>query len=409
MSGPAAQAKSLREAFVGRFGESPSHTTRAPGRVNLLGEHIDYNDLPVLPMAIQREAKLVFRPRNDSIVRIHNLSAEFEDVEFEIRPGVAKSEAGHWANYCKAPADELARRFAIWRGFDAVIESTVPVASGLSSSSALVNAVGLTLAYLNEIETEPLPLAEVMAEAERYTGTRGGGMDQAISMAGRANCAAKISFAPLRITHLAIPNDWSFIIADTGVRAEKSGNRQATYNRRRQECEDALRAVGAAVVAAEMTHQPVDSYPALLAGIGVHAALALGEDVLDGHLARRFRHVMTEANRVREAADLLLSADLEGFGALMDASHGSLHSDYHVSSPELDELVGIAREGGAVGARLTGAGFGGCTVSLADRGAVDGVLEAMTSQYFEPRGLAADLDNHLFVAIPSAGAEINEL
>jgi galactokinase len=398
----------LAVAFTDRYGCAPTHLSRAPGRVNLLGEHTDYNDLPVLPMALQREARLAFTPRDDSLVTISNLDADFPDVEFEIHPGIPKSDQGHWENYCKAPADELARRFAIWRGFDAIFASTVPVAAGLSSSSALVNAVGLALAHINEVGLGALPLADVMADAERYTGTRGGGMDQAISMAGRAGCAARIDFAPLRMTHLGIPDDWCVVVADTGVRAEKTGPVQAAYNRRREECETAFGLVSEAVKAGGMTSRRLDRYPDLLSSIGGDAALAVATDILDRSLVRRFRHVITEALRVREAADLLVSADLDGFGDLMDASHGSLHTDYHVSSPDLDELVAIAREGGAAGARLTGAGFGGCTVSLSDRGSVDGVIEALVAEYYEPRGLTQDLDDRLFVAVPSEGATVGD-
>ena len=399
----------LAEAFGTVYGGLPTLLARAPGRVNLLGEHTDYNALPVLPMALQREARLALRPRDDGIVRIQNLDREFDSIEFEVHPRIPASAPGHWENYCKAPADELACRFAIWRGFDAVFASSVPVAAGLSSSSALVNALGIALAHVNEVGLDALELADLMAEAERYTGTRGGGMDQAISMCAKRGCAARIDFQPLRLAHVAVPEDWCFIVADTGVRAEKSGAAQGAYNRRREECEEALEIVTGVVREAGVTRGRLDRYPQLLSAIGEDAALSAGSDALTGNLGRRFRHVITEASRVTKAADLLLSADLDGFGDLMDASHESLRTDFHVSSPELDELVAIAREGGAVGARLTGAGFGGCTVSLSDRGSVDGVLKALVADYYEPRGLSDGLDDRLFVAIPSQGASITTI
>ncbi len=408
-SDPAALVQKLAEAFAARYVEAPSHLARAPGRVNLVGEHTDYNDLPVLPMAIQRESRIAFRARDDGLVRIHNLDDEFPDVEFEIRPGIPAADPGHWGNYCRAPADQLARRFAIWRGFDAVFASTVPVAAGLSSSSSLVNAVGLALASVNEVALEPLEMAALMAEAERYTGTRGGGMDQAISLGARAGCAAKIEFKPLRMSHMLIPEGWCFVVADTGVRAQKSGPERAAYNRRREECEEALDLVSAAVHEEGLARSRPVGYPRLLRLLGSDQVLDVGERVLDRNLARRFRHVVTEAQRVQDAADLLVSADLDGFGDLMDASHGSLHTDYSVSSAELDELVAIAREGGAAGARLTGAGFGGCTVALVTRGSLGGVLETLTRDYYEPRGLADELDDRLFVAIPSGGASVEAL
>ena len=342
----------LTKAFAARYGTRPTHLSRAPGRVNLIGEHTDYNDLPVLPMALQREVRMALRPRDDGLVRLANESAEFEPVEFEIQPGIPRSAPGHWGNYVKAPADHLAAHFGIRRGFDGVLVSDLPVASGLSSSSALVNTIGLALARLNEVEAGPLELAALMADAERYTGTRGGGMDQAISMGARAGHAARIDFAPLRMSHVPVPAEWRFVVADTGVRAEKSGAAQRAYNTRREECERALRIVGETLVGRGELPTPPASYPALLAALGFDGALAAGRDALDTHLLKRFRHVVTEARRVESAVDMLAGGDLTGMGELMDASHESLRTDYEVSSPELDEMVTLAREGGAVGARV---------------------------------------------------------
>lgn len=392
------------EAFEARFGSPPTHLSRAPGRVNLIGEHIDYNDLPVLPMALQKEVRVALRPRDDGLVVLHNTNAEFPAVEFEIEPSIPPDDPGDWANYLKAPANELARRFAIWRGFDGIVESDLPVASGLSSSSALVNAVGLALAHINEVSTEPRALAAVMADAERYTGTQGGGMDQAISLGARGRHAARISFDPLRLRHVGVPEDWCVVVADTGVRAEKSGPLQTTYNRRRLECEEAFQIVSSHVARTDATEKLTTSYPELVAALDVDTLVAAAETVLQGNLLRRFRHVVTESARVELAVDALLAADVGGFGDLMDASHGSLRTDYGVSSSELDQLVAIAREGGARGARLTGAGFGGCIVALADRWTVGGVLETLVGEYFEPRGLTDRIDDRVFIAVPSAGA-----
>ena len=137
------------DAFFKEFGVQPTHFARAPGRVNLIGEHIDYHDLPVFPMAIQRQVYLAFRCRDDGVVRIRSVSEDFEEVEFEIGREITANLPGHWGNYLKAPADELARRFTISRGFDGVLVSDIPIAAGLSSSSALVNVVGLALAAVS--------------------------------------------------------------------------------------------------------------------------------------------------------------------------------------------------------------------------------------------------------------------
>ncbi|MDH3207275.1 MAG: galactokinase [Gemmatimonadota bacterium] len=396
-------------AFLKEFGAAATHLVRAPGRVNLIGEHTDYNGLPVLPVALQREAKVAFRPRPDGMVVLHDVDEEFPPLEFEIGPAISPEAAGHWGNYVKAPANELARRFAVWRGFEGVLHSDIPVAAGLSSSSAIVNAIGLALAHINEVPVEARAFAELMADAERYTGTLGGAMDQAISLGGRSGCATKITFGPLRLQHVQIPADWSFVVADTGVRAEKAGAAQNTYNLRRTECEDALSRVIEDLVRADRVPLIPSSYSALLRAMPVDDVLALAEDVLEGNLRRRFRHVVTEAARVNEAVDRMRGADITGFGTLMDASHGSLRTDFHVSTAELDELTAIAREGGAFGARLTGAGLGGCIVALADRTTVGTVLETLVGEYYEPRKLTEDLDARLFVAVASSGASVQAL
>jgi galactokinase len=372
--------------------------------VNLIGEHVDYNGLPVLPMALQREVRLVLRPRDDGLVRLVNADPEFTDVGFEVDPAIPPGPKGHWSNYVKAPAQELARTHGIERGFDGVVMSDVPVAAGLSSSSAVVNAVGLALAEINGVGMDRLALAESMAVAERYTGTQGGGMDQAISMGARQGHAARISFAPLRLQHVAVPDDWRFVVADTGVRAEKSGPAQATYNRRRAECAEALDLVATELVRRGRIRALPTGYPDLLSQVHADEIVFAAEAALPATLLRRLRHVVSETGRVAEAQDRIGQADHEGMGVLMDASHGSLRADYAVSSTELDELVALAKEGGAAGARLTGAGLGGCIVALASTDTVDELLESLVVGYYEPRGLTDRLDTRLFLAVPSAGA-----
>jgi galactokinase len=357
-------------------------------------------------MALQREARLAFRPRSDGMVVLHDVREEFATVEFEIAPGIPSGPSGDWGNYVKAAANELARRFAIWRGFDGVLDSQIPVAAGLSSSSAIVTAVGLALATINEVPAEERVFAELMADAERFTGTLGGGMDHAIGMGARAGCAAKITFSPLRLRHVQVPHDWCFVLADTGTRAEKSGSAQRVYNLRRAECEEALSFVLEAVVRSDRVRTIPTDYPSLLRALPTDQILGLAEEVLKSNLMRRFRHVVSEAARVDESVDRLRAADVMGFGALMDASHSSLRTDYLVSTAELDELAAIAREGGASGARLTGAGLGGYIVALADRSSVGGVLETLVAEYYEPRKLIWRLDERLFIGVASQGASV---
>jgi galactokinase len=400
---------SLASDFDARFGSPPTHLSRAPGRVNLIGEHTDYNGLPVFPMALQKEVAIALRPRDDGMVVLQNADPSFPPVEFEIEPAIEPYVQGSWGNYAKAPANELARRFAIWRGFEGLVSSDVPVAAGLSSSSALVNAVGLALGHINEVDTEPRAFAEIMADAEQYVGTRGGGMDQAISLGARDRHAAKITFDPVRLRHVNVPDDWCFIVADTGVKAEKAGGTRVAYNLRREQCEEAFRIVSGHVATANVTEKLTTTYAQLVDAVDADTLVAIGEEVLQGNLKRRFRHVIREAQRVELAVDRMYAADTIGFGALMDRSHASLRADFHVSSADLDELVAIAREGGAAGARLTGAGFGGCIVALADRWTVGGVLETLVAEYYEPREMTDRIDDRVFIAVPSRGATYEPL
>jgi galactokinase len=296
--------------------------------------------------------------------------------------------------------------YGLERGIDAVIDSTVPVAAGLSSSSALVIATALALAGSNDLQPDPIELAELMAAAEQYVGTRGGGMDQAISAGATAGCAARVEFTPLRLEHVPVPADWRFVVAHSLVQAHKSGGAREGYNRRRGETEEAR-----AMVASHLSlpASEVASYRDLLDRVPGPEALAAGEACLQGDLLKRFRHVVTERERVTRAEVAMRSAALTSFGMLMNGSHASLAEDYEVSIPELDELVGIAREAGAAGARLTGAGMGGCIVALCSGDNVNVVLQAIRERYYAARGRLDDLDDHLFVAEPAQGASIERL
>lgn len=418
-------------AFRKAFPEQePAFLARAPGRVNLIGEHTDYNHLPVFPMALQRDIRILFTPRTDSLVRVANMDEEFPRHEFTITTLIDPEPAGHWGNYLHAPCQGLARWFcgvankeqgsAIGpddqlRGFDALVMSTLPVASGLSSSSALVIAMGRALLQANKLEMETLEFAEAMARAERYTGTQGGGMDQAISAGALEGHASRIEFDPLRMTETAVPEDWRFIIAHTLVRAEKSGRAQAAYNSRTRECRDALGIVGIALIRAGLLEAGSDlqatlTYPNLLDNICVDDLVTQGNEHLEGELEKRFRHVVTEGNRVYDAEEAMKRGDMDTFGLLMNASHESLRDDYEVSSEELDTLVALALGAGAAGARLTGAGFGGCAVILTDSKRVDAVLEALTHGYYDGiSALTTPLDQLLFVARASAGASVEAL
>jgi galactokinase len=205
-----------------------------------------------------------------------------------------------------------------------------------------------------------------------------------------------------------MPRDWRIVVADSGIRAEKSGRVREAYNDRRRACEEALAVVSEALVGRGMLRSASNGYPDLLRSAGSEAALVVAEAELDDRLFRRFRHVVTEAGRVERAEIALAEGDAAEFGALMDASHRSLRDDYEVSAPELDSLVHCAKEGGAAGARLTGAGFGGCIVALAHSGSAAEVLASIRSGYYGARGGGASSEA-AFVAIPSTGASMGPL
>ena len=395
-------------AFREQFGLEADRLVRAPGRVNLIGEHVDYAGLPVFPMALQYAVHVAVLSRDDGMVRVATSDPAYEPREFRLGPQIEPFPAGDWGNYVKAAAVAAASRYGADRGADLWIHSEVPVAAGLSSSSALVVAVLKSLLDVSDIEADPIELAAVAADAEQYVGTRGGGMDQAISVCARQGCAARIEFEPVRVTPVPVPEDWRFVVADTGVQAHKSGNAKETYNRRRAAVEEAVERVGERLGCAESER----TYTRLLSAHEVDELIGAGEEALDDRLLRRFRHVVTEADRTRHAEAAMRDDDPETFGVLMNGSHESLSDDFEVSGPELDRLVALARGAGALGARLTGAGMGGCIVALCTRDQVDSVLEALRNGYFVKQSgdeAPEDLDQRLFVAIPSAGASVRRL
>jgi len=364
--------------------------------VNLIGEHIDYAGLPVLPMALDRVVTLWIRPRSDRTVNVQNLSRGFGELTFVAGPAIEPAPAGDWGNYVRAAVQGVSIGYGSERGWDGLVESTVPVAAGLSSSSALVVAAGLSSMVSGDLEPDRFRFAERMAKAEQYVGTRGGGMDQAACIAGREGCAVRVEFDPLRVAHVPIPPQWRFIVADSGVQAHKSGSARDTYNRLRGFTERALAYVWPVVMGTDAPPEG-PTFHSLVAGrtaAEIAELLGLAAGILDDELMPRFRHVVTEAARVGLAERALMRQDAVAFGELMNASHGSLRDDFGVSGPELDRLVNLALAAGAAGARLTGAGMGGCIVALCDETFESSVLGALPGA---------------FTAVPSHGATVDRV
>jgi len=395
-------ANELLDGFARAYGAGrPTHRVRAPGRVNLIGEHVDYNDLPVLPMALQLAVHVLVAPRNDALVRLANAQERYGPREFALAPVLEPSPAGDWVNYAKAAAQLLAREYGATRGADLFVASDLPPAAGLASSSTLVVAFALALAAANALAPAPLELAERLAVAERFVGTNSGGMDQAIALCARAGHACRIEFAPLRVEALPVPASWRVVVAHSTVEAHKAAEAREHYNARRADCEDALAQL---LASPELSGAP-RSYRGLLDQFGAERLAWIAARQLEGLLLARARHQFSEFARVQRARRCLIAADLEGFGALLDASHASLCDDFEVSCARLDALAEAARASGAVGARLTGAGFGGCIVALAHAPDVERLLAGLQQRFYSQ--LPSRERELVFVAEPGAAAHVS--
>lgn len=371
----------------------------APGRVNLIGEHVDYHGLPVLPMALERGIRVDFTPRDDDRVVLRNEDASFGERSFPVRAELKPGPAGDWGNYLMAAATTVAREYGVATGIQGTVASDLPAAAGLSSSAALVVAVARALLSAADRAVPTLELARATAEGERFVGTAGGGMDQAASLCGRRGHALHIRFDPLEVTPVSLPVSWAVLIAHSGVSAEKSGAAREAYNVRRSATEEALSSAARALGDEGVT------VPRLLERHDPAAVLEVLEG-MGGRGAAWAVHTVTENARVGEALTALGREDLEGFGRALRGSHASLRDVYGVSHPALDRLVEAALEAGAAGARLTGAGFGGCMLAVCRRTRVPLVQEALMSaqNILSPRPALTP-----FVARAGDGATVTEL
>ncbi|MEO8604537.1 MAG: galactokinase family protein, partial [bacterium] len=233
----------LVERYTTHFGRPPQYLVRAPGRVNLLGEHTDYNGLPVLPFAIDRQIWIAAAARDDRRVHLDSTDPRFASRQYILQASLPRFAAGDWGNYHQAAAQGLIGSFGIeaLRGGNFLVEGDIPSGAGLASSSALVVGSLLALLAVNQHRMTPLALAELAASAERYVGTQSGGMDQAVCLLAQAGQALRIDFDPLRTRHVAVPPGASLVVCHSLVEAEKSGAARAAYNQRVVECRLACR------------------------------------------------------------------------------------------------------------------------------------------------------------------------
>lgn len=370
---------SLQQEFRDRFDRTP-RLFSAPGRVNLIGEHTDYNEGFVLPMAIDRRTYVAGAKRADKRIRVY-ASDLGESAEFELSPDlepVGGAPSGHWSNYVRGVAVCLERDWYSLGGADLLIASEVPLGAGLSSSAALEAAVGFALLMLNEQSGNLLDLALTLQRAEQeFTGTQCGIMDQYIACLGRAGQALLIDCRTLGSEYIpfALP-DARLVICNSMV---KHALASGAYNQRRQECEEGVRRLA--------LHLPGIQ---ALRDVGIEEFDQVAETLPD-LIRRRCNHIITENARVALAVEALQRGDLNFFGRLLNSSHDSLRYDYEVSCPELDTLAELAQHlPGVYGARMTGGGFGGCTVNLVKTEQVESFVATLSQAYQEATGMTPE-------------------
>ncbi|HEY8426188.1 MAG TPA: galactokinase [Limnochordales bacterium] len=383
------------EAFRSRFGASPTVVARAPGRVNLIGEHTDYTGGFVLPVAIDREVVVAGRARSDGTVCVY--SADFDQsVCFQLDEArlddVRKDPRHPWSDYVRGIYAVLQAEGLPVRGAELAIAGDVPQGAGLSSSAALEVATLLFAQATGGFEVEPVRAALLARRAENeFVGVACGIMDQFVSRLARRDAALLVDTDSLRYEHVPLPPDVAIVVTDTRVRRQLVGSE---YNLRRQQCEEAL----------AIARRHVSGWR-LVREIGAEQLSAL-RDLMPRVLMRRLRHLVEENARVLDAVQALGAGDLGRFGELMAASHASLRDLFEVSCPELDAAVEIARAvPGVYGARMTGAGFGGCTVTLARPDAVPAVVAALEAEYPRRTGKTPQI----FVLRAAQGADWHTL
>jgi len=380
--------------FQAAFQGPPAFVARAPGRVNLLGEHVDYNDGWVLPAAIDRAAYLAVRPSGGPVVTLAapdlEATASFRLSELDAvdDPGDAANPRldavgrplPRWAWYPAGVAWALRRRGLAVHGLEAALVSRVPRAAGLSSSAAVEVAYAVAWQHLGGWALDRLALAQACQQAEnRFVGVASGLMDQFASACGQAGHALLLDCRTLEWQPVPLPAEASIVVADSRVRRELAGSE---YNLRRAQCEAAVAALRTA------TGNP-----------GLRALRDVSVEVFNRHaqaldplVARRARHVVEECARTLAAVPLLQAGRLADFGALMNECHASLRDLYEVSCPELDALAEAAQQmEGCYGARLTGAGFGGCTVNLVATAAVEAFTRDLAAAYRRDVGREAEI------------------
>lgn len=367
------------DAYRERYGVSPERVVFAPGRVNLIGEHTDYNDGFVLPMAIDRCVVIALKPRDDGIVKIHPMDFD-EDIYFDLNDFNKGEESP--AEYVKGVAWALQDAGYSLNGWEGVMKGDIPIGAGLSSSAGLELATAKAFSLVSGFDWDVEKMALLSQKAENeWVGVNCGIMDQLISASGQAGSAILIDCRTLERTPAPLPEGTVIVVLDTNTRR---GLVDGHYNTRRQQCE----------AAAEYFNVPK------LRDVTLERFNAEGGG-LDDVTYRRARHVITENARTLRAQEVMAEGDASAMGELMVQSHISMRDDFEISTDALNAIVEASREHPACyGARMTGGGFGGCGCALVKVDGVDDFVEYVQKRYHELTGLNATL----YVCVPSAGA-----
>ena len=373
----------LRALFRDSFGASPTLVTRAPGRVNLIGEHTDYNDGFVLPCAISKQTMVAVRPRDDGLVNIVAGDLDAATTRFSLRGPILPDVDAPWSNYVRGMVSLLQAEGLEFPGVDMAILGNMPQGAGLSSSAALENASGLAFVTLaRQPDFDRTRLAQIGQRTEHeFAGCKCGIMDQLVSTRAEAGSALLIDCRSLDVQPVAIPDDVAILIVHSGI---SRGLVDGEYNARRAQCEAAAAHYGVAAL------RDLEILPK--------------QGDLESVAWRRARHVITENARTQAAADALQRSDLVRLGRLMAESHASMRDDFEITLPAIDRLVSILADaiGDAGGARMTGGGFGGAVVALVAKVRLDAVIDAVCQHYQTPDGQLPEI----MVEQPAAGASL---
>lgn len=372
----------LQEAFVAQFREPPQHIIRAPGRVNLIGEHTDYNNGFVLPCAIEQHTLVALSPRTDNTVCTLALDYEHALDTFSLGESLTSNAHQAWANYVRGVVYALQARDCSLRGCNIAITGNIPQGAGLSSSAALEVGVAKALAVDNNLDITDLTLAQVGQAAENdFVGCHCGIMDQLICTSATAGTASLIDCKDFTVSPVSIPARLSLILVNSNVRR---GLVDSQYNDRREQCERAAATCGVSSLRDVSLQQ-----------------FQVKRKAMEPLVAKRAQHVLEENERTLLTAAALQNNDVDQLSQLMAASHLSMRNLFEITVPPVDFLVAQIGEilGSHGGVRMTGGGFGGCVVALAPAELLDDIVARVENTYYNHTGLRASI----YTSAPAEG------